>query len=169
MLSPSSTGRIIPSHSWWVFVECFLHFFLFICWKFHRLPSLHIQCCDFTPVGKPFHLPRECRLRQFKPIANCPIIKLGVDYPFSPLPSYLLCAWRLLSFHCQSFSSPNLCISFNFPPLVMVPRTALAGAAHSEARSMCYPGAVPAAARELLLFGGCFSTMVFTWVRIQLC
>lgn len=143
--------------------------FFFICWRFHRFPSLHIQHCDIIPVGEPFHLSRECRLRQSKPIANYAVIKLGMDYPFSPLPCYLLCAWRLLSFHCQSFASLNLCISFNVPPLVMVPRTALAGAPHSEARSLCYPGAVPAAACKVLLFWGCFSTMIFTWVRIQLC
>lgn len=83
----------------------------------------------------PFHLSRECRLKQFKPIANCPIIKLEADYPFPSLPCYLWCAWRLLSLHCQSFSSPNLCIPFDFPPLVTVPRAALAGAPHSAAQS----------------------------------
>lgn len=118
-----------------VLLSVFFFFFPPICWKFHRFPSLIL-----LQQEKPFHLSRECRLRQLKPVANCAIIKLETDYPFSPLPCCLLCAWRLLSFHCQSFSSPNLCIPLNFPPLVTVPRAALPGAQSMHGSSCCLQG-----------------------------
>lgn len=139
--------------------------FFFTDGEFDSFPCLWVQCCDVIPVGKAFHLYRECRSRQLKHFATSSIIKLGEwIIPSPPFPD-LLCAWKL-SFLLSAFSSPNHSISFNFSPWVTAPRTDIPVAPHQAAQWMRCRWAIPAAAYKCLLWWESFLVMISTWDSI---